>query len=377
MPVNPMNLITHQNIIEAGRYQELSLRDIDPALVAKLHRFMVRLRRIEQALADEYHPADEMRCPVHFCIGQEAVPAALSELLQADDYLFSHHRSHGYYLAKRAPMRAMFAELYGKATGANGGKAGSQDISYPGVNFFSGAILAGATAIAAGAAMGFQMRKEPRVAVAGFGESATDEGLFWETVNYAGLRKLPVVFICENNNYSVFSPQSKRQAGAGISERVATFGVNSVALFGNDVVQVHAAMARAIADARVGKGPSFIEAYTYRWSGHYGPESDDLVGYRSPEEVAAWKANCPIGLLEEVMRAHGMLPEAAEAGMRREIDAEIADAFNFSKTSAFPSPGDWAPMNLSTRNPLADQLLPDAHVDEFDGNQVVVQAKGY
>lgn len=372
-----MTLITHQTILEAGCYRGLTLRDADPAVIARLHRFMVRLRRCEQALADEYHPADEMRCPVHFCIGQEAVPAALSELLTPDDYLFSHHRSHGYYLAKGAPMRAMFAELYGKESGANGGKAGSQDISFPGVNFFSGAILAGATAIAAGAAMGFQLRNEPRVAVAGFGESATDEGLFWETVNYAGLRKLPVVFVCENNNYSVFSPQHKRQTGAGISERVATFGVNSIALFGNDVVKVHAALARAIADARSGKGPWFIEAYTYRWSGHYGPESDDLVGYRSPEEVAAWKANCPIDLLEEAMRAGGELSNAAMDEMIRTIDQEITDAFKFAKASAFPRAGDWAPMNLSMSSPLADKLLPDAHVDEFDENQVVVQAKGY
>ena len=372
-----MPLITHQTILDAGRYHGLTLSAADPAVIARLHRFMVRLRRCEQALADEYHPADEMRCPVHFCIGQEAMPAALSESLAADDYLFSHHRSHGYYLAKGAPMRAMFAELYGKETGANGGKAGSQDISYPSVNFFSGAILAGATAIAAGAALGFQLRNEPRVAVAGFGESATDEGLFWETVNYAGLRKLPVVFVCENNNYSVFSPQRKRQAGASISERVATFGVNSVALFGNDIVKVQAAVTRAIADARAGHGPTLIEAYTYRWSGHYGPESDDLVGYRSPDEVAGWKVNCPIDLLEEAMRSCGMLSDAAKADMLRDIDAEIAEAFHFAKTSAFPRRGDWAPMNLSTRNPLADKLLPDAHVDEFDESQVVVQAKGY
>jgi TPP-dependent pyruvate/acetoin dehydrogenase alpha subunit len=372
-----MSPINHQTILEAGRYRGLSLKQSDPNVLARLHRFMVRLRRIEQALADEYHPADEMRCPVHFCIGQEAVPAALSELLQAEDYLFSHHRSHGYYLAKGAPLRAMFAELYGKETGANGGKAGSQDISYPGCNFFSGAILAGATAIAAGAAQGFQLRKEPRVAVAGFGESATDEGLFWETVNYAGLRKLPVVFICENNNYSVFSPQYKRQAGASITERVATFGVNSVSVFGNDIVKVHAVLDRAIAEARAGKGPWFIEAYTYRWSGHYGPESDDLVGYRSPEEVAAWKANCPIDLLEQAMRAGGMLDTRVSSDMLNAVDAEIADAFHFAKTSPFPRPGDWAPMNLSPRNPLADELLPDARVDEFDETQVVVQAKGY
>jgi TPP-dependent pyruvate/acetoin dehydrogenase alpha subunit len=373
-----MRRISHQSLLKDGPYRDLSLRNGDPSTAARLYRFMSRLRRCEEALAREYHPADEMRCPVHFCIGQEAVPAALSEVLTRDDFLFSHHRSHGYYLAKGAPMRAMFAELYGKETGANGGMAGSQDISYPSMNFFSGAILAGATAIAAGAADGIRLRKEPHVAVAGFGESATDEGLFWETVNYAGLRKLPIVFVCENNNYSVFSPQYKRQAGAGIAERVATFGVNSVALFGNDVIKVHAALDKAITDARAGGGPWFIEAYTYRWSGHYGPESDDLVGYRPAEELAAWKANCPIALLENALLAEGQLSNVDKAKLITLIDDEIDDAFRFAKSSAFPraSPA-WGALNLSARSPLADRLLPDAHVDEFDENQVVVQAKGY
>src|SRR5207245_876061 len=156
-----------------------------------------RLRLCEEALAREYHPADEMRCPVHFCVGQEAVPAALSLLLAPADYLFSHHRSHGYYLAKNAPMEALFAELYGKIAGANGGVAGSQDISYPERNFYSGAILSGATAISTGAALAFQYKKTNQVAVAGFGEAATDEGIFWETVNYAAVAKLPIVFVCE------------------------------------------------------------------------------------------------------------------------------------------------------------------------------------
>jgi TPP-dependent pyruvate/acetoin dehydrogenase alpha subunit len=372
-----MTIINHQTILEAGRYRDLSLRDADPAVIARLHRFMLRLRRCEQALAKEYHPADEMRCPVHFCIGQEAVPAALSVLLTQDDYLFSHHRSHGHYLAKGAPMRAMFAELYGKETGANGGKAGSQDISYGPANFFSGAILAGATAIAVGAALAFQLRGERHVVVAGFGESATDEGIFWETVSYAALRKLPVIFVCENNKYSVFSPQLKRQAADNISERVATFGVKSVPLFGNDVVRVHAAIAAAIDDARAGRGPSFIEAYTYRWSGHYGPESDDLVGYRSPEELAAWKVNCPIALLEEAMKSRGWLSDAGKAEMIRGIDEEIADAFRFAKSSPFPRATDWESMNLSAQSPLADKLLLDVQVDVFDENQIAEQAKGY
>lgn len=372
-----MNRINHQSILKAGRYRGLSLQGVDAAIVTRLHRFMVRLRRCEEALAEEYHPADEMRCPVHFCIGQETVPAALSVLLTRDDYLFSHHRSHGYYLAKGAPMPALFAELYGKETGANGGRAGSQDISFPAVNFHSGAILAGATAIAVGAALAIQLKGGSQVAVAGFGESATDEGIFWEAVSYAALRKLPIVFACENNNYSVFSPQLKRQAEDNISERVATFGLKSVPLFGNDAVLVHNTLKSAIEDARAGCGPCLVEAYTCRWSGHYGPASDDLVGYRSEEELKAWKENCPIALLEEAMIASGLLTNAQKAALLREIEGEIAESFRFAKSSPFPKPAEWVTMNYASSSPVAEALLADIDVEVFDANQTMVQAKGY
>lgn len=372
-----MARLTHQSILAAGRYKSLSLSGVAPETIKSIHRFMVRLRRCEEALAEEYHPADEMRCPVHFCIGQEAVPAALSVLLTRDDYLFSHHRSHGYYLAKGAPMSAMFAELYGKVTGANGGRAGSQDISCASVNFHSGAILAGATAIAVGAALSIKSRGQSRVAVAGFGESATDEGVFWEAVSYAAFRKLPVVFVCENNNYSVFSPQLKRQAEDNISERVATFGMKSVPLFGNDAVLVYKALKSAVEDARAGGGPCFVEAYTYRWSGHYGPASDDLVGYRSEDEIKVWKENCPIGLLEEAMIARDLLSEAGRAALLKEIDAEIAESFRFAKSSPFPKAGDWEAMNYAGTSPVADALLADIDLEAFDAHQMMVQAKGY
>jgi pyruvate dehydrogenase E1 component alpha subunit len=372
-----MKKISHQAILAVGRYKQLSLTNVAPDVVTDLHRFMLRLRRCEEALAREYHPADEMRCPVHFCIGQEAVPAALSQLLTNDDYLFSHHRSHGHYLAKGAPMQAMFAELYGKETGANGGRAGSQDISCPAVNFHSGAILAGAMAIAVGSALAVQMKGESRVTVAGFGESATDEGIFWETVSYAALRKLPIVFVCENNNYSVFSPLLKRQPKDNISERVATFGLKSTALFGNDVPLVYRTLKSAIADARTGHGPSFVEAYTCRWSGHYGPASDDLVGYRSEEELRIWKENCPIALLEEAMSAKGLLSDSQKSTLLKEIDIEIADSFRFAKGSAFPKPARWSEMNYANSSPLADRLLLDIDVEAFDHDQAFVQAKGY
>lgn len=372
-----MGTLTHEAILKAGLYRSLSIADGEAETAKSLHRFMLRLRQCEEALAREYHPADEMRCPVHFCVGQEAVPAALSLLLRDDDHLYSHHRSHGYYLAKHAPMPALFAELYGKQTGANAGLAGSQDISFPSRHFFSGAILAGATAISLGSALAFKLRGTDQVAVAGFGESATDEGIFWETVNYAALARLPLVLVCENNNYSVFSPQLKRQSLDNISERVRTFGVASVAIFGNDAMLVHRTLRDAIARARAGGGPTFVEAYTYRWSGHYGPASDDLVGYRAPEELDAWKRNCPIKLLEEALRAKGLLPVTEADRLMQEIGTEIMDCFRFAKSSPFPSTPDWTALNYSSTTPEADRLLADIDLADFDAHQESAQAKGY
>lgn len=372
-----MNILTHASILAAGPYQTLEVRPSEDDVARALYRFMLRLRMCEEQLAAEYHPADEMRCPVHFCIGQEAVPAALSLLLNTDDYLFCHHRSHGYYLAKGAPMDALFAELYGKSTGANGGLAGSQDISSPLHNFFSGAILAGATAIAMGAALGLQLKGRPNVAVAGFGESATDEGIFWETVNYAALAKLPVVFVCENNRYSVFSPQSKRNANDNLSERVASFGMRSTAIFGNDVMKVYRTLAREIELARSGQGPAFIEAYTYRWSGHYGPASDDLVGYREAVELEAWKQNCPISLLRAAIEKSSDYDRTQQDEWEGEIEDEIRRSFEFAKASPFPTAPDWAALNTSPHSPVADTFLAVVEKDAFDVQQEALQAKGY
>jgi pyruvate dehydrogenase E1 component alpha subunit len=372
-----MNALSHAEILRAGRYKGVRIGKGEAETAKALFRFMQRLRMCEQALAREYHPADEMRCPVHFCVGQEAVPAALSLLLRDDDYLFCHHRSHGYYFAKGAPMDALFAELYGKRTGANGGLAGSQDISFPSRNFFSGAILAGATAISLGAALGCQLRKTTQVTVAGFGESATDEGILWESVNYAAVAKLPVIFVCENNKYSVFSPQLKRQALDNISARVAAFGMRSTAIFGNDAMKVHRTLGKEIASARAGEGPAFIEAYTYRWSGHYGPESDDLVGYRNAPELEAWKQNCPISLLKEAMQRENIIVPDEIADFEREVTSEIERCFKFAKSSPFPILPDWKTLNSSPNSPMADRLLAEFELADFNAQQESQQAKGY
>lgn len=370
-PLPPWNGqgLSHRTILRMGRYQAMDISGMDPAVLIALLRQMLRLRMTEEAILKEYHPADEIRCPVHFCIGQEAVPAALSLILQTEDYLFSHHRSHGYYFAKNAPMREFFAEIYGRATGANQGRAGSMDISHHALNFFGGAILAGAIGIAVGVAYALHTRGKPHVSVAGFGEGATEEGAFWEAMNYAGLHRLPVIFICENNRYSVYSDQCKRQALDNICERVATFGVRTRQIFGNDVALTYRTLKSEVEAVRAGSGPALIEAMTYRWNSHVGPEDDSDNVYRTAEELAFWKRNCPIELLEENLRATGYLPanwrNTAEVDIRR----EIAENFAFAKSSAFPENANWPEMNSNPASPEADRLLGSSTQSDFDHDQ--------
>src|ERR1700730_5418309 len=163
-----MNIeLSHRTLTGIGHYKDINPGSHSSDVLLALFRQMLRLRRTEEALHREYHPADEMRCPIHFCIGQESLPAALSLLVKQDDYLFSHHRSHGYYFAKGAPMKELFAEIYGKATGASGVRAGSQDISHCVSRFHSGAILAGAVSIAIGVAFALKPKQRKQISISG------------------------------------------------------------------------------------------------------------------------------------------------------------------------------------------------------------------
>jgi pyruvate dehydrogenase E1 component alpha subunit len=370
--------INHENILRDGKYKGLSIKETAKETAILLYRFMLRLRRLQEEIIKEYHPANEMRCPVHFCIGQEAVPAALSQLLQKDDFLFGPHRSHGYYLAKGGPIKDLLAELYGRQTGTNGGKAGSQEISMTTINFYAGAILSGLLGIAVGVALSFQLKKKSNISVVCLGDGAVDEGIFWEAISYAQLCKLPVVFICENNRYSTYSPQLKRQPADDIHKRVAAFGLKSEALFGNDVVAVKSVLDEAFQYTRKGKGPVFIEAYTYRWHGHVGPEDDDYVGYRSASELEFWKKNCPILLLEKQLLDKHILTSKLKNEMLNEVNKEIIDAFKFAKNSPFPDDTDWETQNYCPNSPLADKLLIDqTQIGQFKHDQAETMPEPY
>ncbi len=372
-----LHQLNHKTIHGVGQYGHVTLDDISVEVAKSLLRQMLRLRLIEEALHEEYHPADEMRCPIHFCVGQEAIPAALSLCLNKEDYLFSHHRSHGYYFAKGSPLRELFAELYGRATGANGGRAGSQDISHTGTNFFSGAILAGAVAIGTGAAFGIRLRGTNQISVCGLGEGATDEGTFWEAMNFAGNLKLPVLYLIENNRYATASDQLKRQASDNICERVRPFGVRSTQIFGNDVSLAYRTIKEEIARLRSGGGPALVEAYTFRWSSHVGPEDDGANFYRTKSEMDFWKGNCPIILLENAMKSCGYIASGEKEEWERKISAEIVDLFRYAKSSSFPNMETWYRANVNETTKFASELSTKSETDTYDMYQADAKLAPY
>jgi len=321
---------------------------LDTSIMLEIYRFMLRLRLIEERIATEYHPSDQMRCPVHLCIGQEAVPGALSILVGTDDYLFSHHRSHGHYLAKGCSLSALIAELYGKETGANRGFAGSQDISNASSKFYAGAILAGTIGIAIGAAASNADRSSQRRVFCCFGEAASEQGIFWEAINYASLKQLPIVFICENNLYATYSHTEMRVSNLDLVNKVKSFGVDGEQVFGNDVVAVYQAIHNAIQLNNV--QPYFINAITYRLSSHVGPE-DDSNYYREENEISYWKTLCPLANL--FYRLENVF-DIDLSKINGEINKEIDVAFRAAQNDGFQNVTDWENLNIDNNdtNPL-------------------------
>lgn len=299
---------------------------------------MSRIRRVEERIAAAY--ADqEMRCPTHFCIGQEAPPVGVSAHLRRDDLAFSGHRSHGHYLAKGGDLRAMLAELHGRVDGCAAGRGGSQHLIDLEAGFVASApILAGTVPIAVGAAWAAQRRGEDRVSVVYFGDGATEEGSFHEALNYAGVHRLPVIFVCENNLYSVHSAMDVRQPDRPVADLGPAHGMPGAHIDGDDVAAVWSAAAAAVARARSGGGPTLIECMTYRWLEHCGPNEDDQLGYRAADEVAAFREKDPLRRSEAALRASGVWDAEAADRAAAAVETEIDAAFAFAKASPHPDP---------------------------------------
>ncbi len=302
-----------------------------------LYQTMLRIRRVEEKIAELY-PEQEMKCPCHFYIGQEAVAAGVCATLSRDDYLFGTYRGHGIYLAKGGNLKALLAELYGKETGCSRGRGGSMQLIAPEVGFLcASAIVGGTLPMAVGAALTAKFRSRGQVSVAFFGDGATEEGVFHESMNFASLKRLPVIFVCENNFYATYSHQSARQCADNIAQRAQPYQIPGFRLDGNNVLEVYEAARDAVERARRGEGPTLLECRTYRWLEHVGPHQDTHLGYRSEEEVKEWMERCPIKTLEKRLLEERVLSFEKIQRWRSGLEKEIEEAVTFAKESPFPS----------------------------------------
>lgn len=305
-------------------------------ILRTMYQTMLRIRRVEEKIAELY-PEQEMRCPVHLYIGQEAIATGVCANLQRDDYVLGTYRGHGIYLAKGGDLKAMLAELYGKRTGCAKGKGGSMHLVAPEVGFLgTSALVGGCIPLAVGTALGSVMQRNNNVAVVFFGDAATEEGVFHESLNFASLKKLPVIFVCENNFYAVHSHLFARQASDNIYKRAEAHNMPGVRVNGNDVIAVFEAAQEAIKRARTGEGPTLIECRTYRWREHVGPYFDYDLGYRSKEELDEWIERCPLRTYREFLLNNHIMSELEMNQIAKQIDDEIEEAVQFAKSSPFP-----------------------------------------
>lgn len=306
------------------------------ALLKDLYSAMLRIRTIEESIAARY-AEQEMRCPVHLSIGQEGPAVGICAALDPADYVMSTHRSHGHYLAKGGTLKPMIAEFYGRAPGCSAGKGGSMHLIDLSVGFLGATPIVGSTiAIATGAAFGVRLRGEKRVVVAFFGEGATEEGTFHEAMNFASLKKLPIVFVCENNLYSVYSPLSVRQPKRPLAALARAHGMRSLKGDGNDVLAAMRLARKAVAHARSGAGPVFLELDTYRWREHCGPSYDNHIGYRTEAEFLIWKKRDPLVRCERTLTIAKALKPGEVDAMRAVFQAEIDEAVGLAKASPYP-----------------------------------------
>lgn len=294
---------------------------------------MLRVRMVEEAIAEHY-PEQEMRCPVHLSIGQEAAAVGVCAALERRDWVFSGHRNHAHYLAKGGDLRRMLAEIYGKATGCGGGKGGSMHLTDQDAGFVGATPIVGSTVpIAVGAALTAQMQGNGRVVVIFLGDGAMETGVVHESLNFAVLKVLPVLFVCENNLYSVYSPLSVRQpAQRSIAQLAGGHGIPVFSVDGNDVQAVYRITQQAIETMRAGVGPVFLDLPTYRWREHCGPNYDNDIGYRTEAEFLAWQQRDPIATLQQ-----RMIDEDIGAAINT-LRSEIVEAVQFARSSPFPDP---------------------------------------
>jgi len=308
-------------------------------LLKNLYTTMIRIRLCEEALVDPILKGD-IRTPCHLYSGEEAIAAGLCALLTDADYVFGSHRSHGHFLAKGGSMQALIAEIFCRETGCSRGRGGSMHLIDTEKGMLGSApIVAETIMLALGAALASSIRKEDRVAVAFFGDGATGEGVLYESMNFAALRNLPMIFACENNYYSTHLPIRECRPATDVYKIAEPFGIKTEAVDGNDVLAVYEAAKTAVARCRHREGPIFMEFRTYRFRGHVGPD-DNIQGshsdIRPKSEIAQWMQRDPITLFEQYLTRDGRLNDSVLARAKEDAVREVAAAVLFAQDSPRP-----------------------------------------
>ena len=305
------------------------------ALVESLYEELLKIRLIEEEISYRYSE-EKMRCPTHIAIGQEAAAVGVCASLNKNDYAVSGHRAHHHYIAKGGNIKKLVAEIYGKETGCSGGKGGSMHLIDTNVGFMgSTAIVAGTIPVGVGLSFSQKLKHSENITCIFFGDAAIEEGVFYESVNFAILKNLPVLFVCENNQFSCFTHLSERQPqNRKIFEMVSGLGIDSSECDGNDVIAVQERTAQLVNKIKKGEGPKFLELHTYRWLEHCGPNYDDELGYRTINDIKKSRENDPIIILE---KKYPELIKSKKHTILKNLNTLTKNAFKFAEESNFPN----------------------------------------
>lgn len=305
-----------------------------------LYKSMLRIRLFEEGLVESILN-HEIHTPCHLYSGQEAVAVGLCAALSINDYIFGNHRSHGHFLAKGGSLKALAAEIYCREAGCSRGRGGSMHLIDPDIGMLGSApIVAGTISLALGAALASSIRKDGRVAVCFFGDGATGEGVLYESLNFAALKKLPVIFACENNLYATHMPVRECRVNMPIRKIAEPFCIDNYEVDGNDVLEVYNAGTEAVETCRKKKGPVFIEFMTYRFRGHVGPD-DNIQGIhtdiRPLKEVTEWLKKDPVRRFERYLTDNGLINDNEMQCIKDAIAVEVRDANDFAINNPYPS----------------------------------------
>lgn len=298
----------------------------------KIYRSLYRIRRVEEEIARVY-PTDKIKSPVHLSIGQEAVSVGVCQALNPKDVVFGTYRGHALYLAKGGDLKKMIAELYGKVTGCAKGKGGSMHLIDVKKGVMGGSAIVGTTIPqAVGYAYALKIRKSSAIVVSFLGDGAVEEGVFHESLNFASLKNLPIIFICENNFYAIHTHLKQRQKNISIWQKVKSYGITSELIEDSDVLKIYHRVGKAVKSLRKGEsmGPFFFECITYRWKEHVGPGDDFHLGYRTQQERDPWVEN------DSLQKLASLIDIKKRQKIEAEVEEEIKQAFKFAEGSPFP-----------------------------------------